>query len=143
LRRLGITVHEGWWHVFEWTRLSDTSDDDSEDDDANDDEWFEHGPRATSLPQRDEREGILLLLGGFRLDRWQNNPDIFEGFLEIPRVIAEILHERGWYDRLRTVQDLHPDDPMRRVVLEDFIEILVNDAFTDEYLEELRWLGPR
>lgn len=73
------------------------------------------------------------------------NPNILEGWYEVPEEIGQLLHEDGWGDKLRMIEEIRPlfagrvqiSDPRRRIVIEEFITQVAKKCFTDSYLTEI------
>jgi len=60
--------------------------------------------------------------------------NIFEGWMEIPFELGELLHRHGWGAMLRSIKHLELDDPYRCVVIEDFVTSIITLCLTDDYL---------
>ena len=71
----------------------------------------------------------LMTYGNFMKD------NLFEGFLEAPRIIGELLHEHGWHEKLRDGDRQTPW--LRDASRKDFLLALVGEAFPDEYLRQV------
>lgn len=84
-----------------------------------------------TMDQRDALSilNVLMTYGNFSKDQ------LFEGFMEVPKIVGELLHEHGWNEKLREADLQAPW--AREATRKDFVLELVGEAFPDEYLDRV------
>ena len=92
-----------------------------------------------TLPNSSRRRDVMGFLEGLREFKCFKNDNILQGFLEVPRVIGELLHEGPWGDRLAAIEHLEHTDYFRNATIEGFVLALAEVCFTDEYLDEVSY----
>lgn len=91
-----------------------------------------HKDEAIAMDQRDALSILNILMTYGNLKKNQ----LFKGFMEVPKVIGELLHERGWNEKLKNGDLQSPW--MRDAVRKEFLLALVGEAFPDEYLHQVK-----
>jgi len=75
------------------------------------------------------------MLSGLRSHSWTTKSRVLEGFLEVPELVGNLLHDDGWRQRFDDIEGVFTVE--RDIVLEDFILELISFGFGNEFLNAL------
>lgn len=89
------------------------------------------------LPRHRDRDDVLWFLSTLiSFDRFTRD-DPLEGFLEVPRIIGLVLRDGDWEQHLRANARSARALEERDTLFEEFVRVLLERSFSDEYLEHL------
>ncbi len=91
--------------------------------------------RNHTFPGRSSRRDALGMLSGLRSHSWTTKNRVLEGFLEVPELVGNLLHDDGWRQRFDDIEGVFTVE--RDIVLEDFILELISFGFGNEFLNAL------
>lgn len=91
--------------------------------------------RDHAFPGRSSRRDALMLLESLRNHDWTKKERVLDGFLEVPELVGNLLHDDGWQQRFDDIEGVFTVE--RDIVLEDFIHELISFGFGNDYLRAL------
>jgi len=91
--------------------------------------------RNHAFPGRSSRRDALGMLSGLRSHSWTTKSRVLEGFLEVPELVGNLLHDDGWRQKFDDIEGVFTVE--RDIVLEDFILELISFGFGNEFLNAL------